>query len=160
MGFRLLWRIGSANVLTLAALVFPGPSAGPALNQTKALEAEVQPFVGTWTAVHSGTPIIVLRLRSEKGEIVGSIQVCSYNMNNSGMVDVVTDPTLSTNLPIKNITVVRRSMSFDWTDPDGDNDHWKLELTGENAGQIVWVGLPSQVKVQPIPVTRNSHKAR
>jgi hypothetical protein len=37
---------------------------------------------------------------------------------------------------------------------DGDNDHWRLELTGKNAGQIVWVDLPSDVKVQPIPVSK------
>ena len=62
---------------------------------------------GSWTAVHAGTPIIVLHLRSEKGEIVGAIQVCSYDVNTeiTGAVAVVTDPTLSKNLPITNIKV-------------------------------------------------------
>ena len=50
-------------------------------------------------------------------------------------------------------------MTFDWTNPDGDNDHWKLELTGKDAGQIVWVDLPSGVKVQPIPVDKNVSKS-
>lgn len=69
-------------------------------------------------------------------------------------IDVVTDPTLSKNLPINNIKVSSRSVSFDWKDPDGDDDHWRLELTGKNDGQIVWVDLPRDVKVQPIPVSK------
>jgi hypothetical protein len=112
--------------------------------------------------MHAGTPIIVLHLRSEKGQLVGGIQVCSYSVNSetTGTVDVVTDPTLSKRLPIQKIKVSGRSMSFDWKDPDGDNDHWRLELNGENDGQIVWVGLPSDVRVQPIPVSKNIPNTR
>ena len=51
-------------------------------------------------------------------------------------------------------------MSFDWKDPDGDDDPWKLEVNGEHDAQIVWVGLPSEVKVQPIPVTKKLPKSR
>ena len=86
--------------------------------------------------------------------------MCGYSVNTTGTVDVVTDPTLSKSLPINNIKVSGRSMSFDWTDPDGDNDHWRLELTGKNEGQIVWVGLPSDVRVQPIAVSKNIPKSR
>ena len=155
-------RIGSLTVLILTALVVTGPRAGPTLAQIKPPESEVRQFIGTWTAVHAGTPIIVLHLRSEKGELVGGIQVCSYSVNTetTGTVDVVTDPTLSTSVHIKNIKVSGKSISFDWKDPDGDNDHWRLELTGENAGQILWVGLPRDVKVQPIPVSKNIPKSR
>ena len=63
--------------------------------------------------------------------------------------------TLSKNVPINNIKISGRSISFDWTDPDGDNDRWRLELTGKNAGQIVWVDLPDDLKFQPIPVSKN-----
>jgi hypothetical protein len=162
MGFKLLAHIGSATVLTITALGFAGNWAGPTLAQIKPTGSEILPFLGTWTAVHAGTPIIVLHLRSAKGQLVGSIQVCSYSVNTetTGMVDVVTDPTLSKSLAINNIRVSGKSMSFDWKDPDGDNDHWKLELTGENDGQIVWVGLPSDIRVQPIPVSRNIPKSR
>ncbi len=162
MGFKLFWRIGSVTVLTITALVFAGHWASPTLAQIKPPESEILPFIGTWTAVHSGTPIIVLHLRPEKGQLVGGIQVCSYSVNTetSGTVDVVTDSTLSKILPINNIKVSGRSMSFDWKDPDGDNNHWRLELTGKNDGQIVWVGLPSDVRVQPIPVSKNISKSR
>src|SRR5215471_6602116 len=158
MGIKLFWRIGSLTVLILTASVVTGPRAGPTLAQIKPPESEIRQFLGTWTAVHAGTPIIVLHLRSEKGELVGRIQVCSYTVNTetSGTVDVVTDPTLSKSIPIRNIKISGKAMSFDWTDPDGDNDHWKLELTGKDTGQVVWTDLPSNVRVQPIPVTKNS----
>lgn len=121
-------------------------------------ESKIRPFIGTWTAVHAGIPIIVLHLRSEKGELVGGVQVCSYSLSGTGTVDVVTDSTLSKSLPINNIKVSGVSLSFDWTDPDGDNDHWRLELTGKNVAQIVWVGLPSDVRVQPIAVSKSTDK--
>ena len=107
MGIKLLWRIGTVTMWTITALVFNGHWAGPTLAQVKPHESEIRPFIGTWTAVHAGTPIIVLHLRSEKGELVGFIQVCSYSVNTetTGAVDVVTDPTLSKNLPINNIKV-------------------------------------------------------
>ena len=155
MKIKLFGRI--VAVLVITVFVF----ALPMLAQKKLPQSQIRPFIGTWTAVHAGTPIIVLHLRSEKGELVGDVQVCSYSVNTetTGTVDVVTDPTLSTNLPIKNIIVSGRSVSFDWKDPDGDNDHWRLELTGKDDGQIVWVDLPRDVKVQPIPVSRNTPKS-
>jgi hypothetical protein len=162
MGFKLLGRISSAAVLAIAALAFAGHWVGSTMAQIKPPETEILPFLGTWTAVHAGTPIIVLHLRSEKDQLVGGIQVCSYSVNTetTGTVDVVTDPTLSKSLPMNNIKVSGRSMSFDWKDPDGDSDHWRLELTGKNDGQIVWVGLPSDVRVRPIPVSKNIPKSR
>ena len=88
--------------------------------------------------------------------------MCSYSVNTetTGTVDVVTDPTLSRRLSMDHIKVSGRSMSFDWKDPDGDNDHWRLELTGKNDGQIIWIGLPRAVRVQPIPVSKNIPKSR
>jgi len=159
MAFKLFWRIGSVTVLTITALVFAGHWAGPTLAQTRPPKSEILPFIGTSTAVHAGTPIIVLELRSEKSALVSAIQVCGYSVNTTGTVDVVTNPTLSKSLPINKIKVSGRSMSFHWKDPDGDNDHWRLELTGKNDGQIVWVGLPSDVKVQPIAVSKNIPKS-
>jgi hypothetical protein len=162
MGLKLFWRIGSGTVLAITALVVAGHWSGPTLAQVKPPEAEILPFIGTWTAVHAGTPIIVLQLGSEKGQLAGGIQVCSYTVNTetTGAVDVVTDPTLSKSQPINNVKLSGKSVTFDWKDPDGDNDHWRLELTAENDGQIIWVGLPRDVKFQPIPVTKNTTKSR
>ena len=63
-------------------------------------------------------------------------------------------------VPMNNLEVSGTSMSFDWKDPDGDNDHWRLELTGEPDGRIVWLGLPGDVRVQPILVSKRMPKAR
>jgi hypothetical protein len=158
---KLFCRGCSVTVSIIAALVFIGLCAGSALAQVKSPESDIHPFIGTWTAVHAGTPIIVLHLRSEKGELVGGIQVCSYTVNTetTGTVGVVTDPTLSKTLPIHNVKVSGKSMSFDWKDPDGDDDHWRLQLTGTDAGQIMWVGLPNGLKAQPIPVNKNVPKS-
>ena len=160
MVIKLFWCISSVTTLTITALAFAGHWASSILAQIGPPESEIRPFIGTWTAVHDGTPIIVLHLRSEKGELVGGVQVCSYSVTSAGTVDVVTDSTLSKSFPIKNIKVSGGSISFDWTDPDGDNDHWRLELTGENAGQILCVGLPSDVRVQPIAVSKSIPKSR
>ena len=115
-GIRLFCRIAGVIVLTITASIFTGYWAGPTLAQIKPLESEIRPFLGTWTAVHAGTPIILLHLRSEKGELVGGIQVCSYSVNTetTGTADAVTDPTLSKNVSISNIKVSGRSLSFDW----------------------------------------------
>jgi hypothetical protein len=160
MRFKLFRPIGVLTAILITSLGFAGHGVGPALARLKPAESEILPFIGTWTAAHAGTPIIVLHLRSEKGQLVGDIQVCGYSVNTTGAVDVVTDPTLSKNLPINNIKVSGMAMSFDWKDPDGDNDHWRLELTGKNDGQIVWLDLPSDVKVQPIPVSKTIPKHR
>ena len=81
MGIKLFWRIGSVVVLAVTALVFTGHWAGVTVAQTKSPETDIRPFIGTWTALHDETPIIVLHLHSEKDQLVGEIQVCSYNMN-------------------------------------------------------------------------------
>ena len=152
------WGVCSVVVfLFSAALVFVGHIDGPALAQVKSPGPDIRPFLGTWTADHAGTPIIVLNLHSEKGELIGGVQVCSFNVNtqSTGTIDVVTDPKLSKAASIRNVKIAGKSMSFDWKDPDGDEDHWRLELTGKSTGQIIWVGLPSGLKVQPIAVTKN-----
>ena len=109
MKIKSFWRIVAFLVITV--FVF----ADATLGQKKPPESQIRPFIGTWTAVHDGTPIIVLHLRSEKGELVGAVQVCSYSVNTetTGTVDVVTDPTLSKNLPLNNIKISGRSVSFE-----------------------------------------------
>jgi hypothetical protein len=60
-------------------------------------------------------------------------------------------------LPLRNLIVSGKSVAFDWKDPDGDENHWKLELTGTDAGQLIWVGLPNGLKAEPIPVSRSAN---
>jgi hypothetical protein len=117
-----------------------------------------QPFVGTWTAQIDGTRIIELVLRTEKGSLAGSIRVCGFSIDTegTGKLGLVTNEKMSPDLPLRNAKVSANSVSFDWKDPDGDENHWKLELTGTDAGHLIWLHLPTGLKAEPIPVRRSS----
>jgi hypothetical protein len=143
----------SFSMVTLLSVPgFPMPAA------RVATATDLQPFAGIWTALHDGTRIVELVLRVEKGNLAGAIRICSFTINTegSGKIDQITNAKLSGDLPLRNLTVSGKSVSFDWKDPDGDENHWKLELTGTDAGRLVWVGLPSGLKADPIPVNRTS----
>ena len=65
MNIKSAWRLCGFTVLILSALVFTASIRHPALGQVKSPVSDIQPFLGTWTAVHAGTPIIVLHLQSD-----------------------------------------------------------------------------------------------
>jgi hypothetical protein len=144
----------------LTALLATNPAA-PIHAATATTESEILPFLGTWTATHSGTPIIVLTIHSANGAVSGTVQVASYNVSEvTGKVDVVTNPTLSAKSPIDAIKISGNSLSFHWKDPDGDTDHWRLDITEFNSGKITWLDLPADAKFQPIPVTKTVAKPK
>ena len=141
------------SMLTLTDIpAFPMPAA------PSAAATDLQPFTGTWTALHDGTRIVELVLRVEKGKLTGVIRICGFTIDTegSGRIDLITNEKLSGDLPLRNLKVSGKSASFDWKDPDGDENRWKLELTETDAGQLIWVGLPSGLKADPIPVNRTS----
>jgi hypothetical protein len=142
--------------LTFGISTFPHPPAQPA-----ATASSVQQFTGTWTALHDGTPIIVIELHLEKGKLVGAMRVCSFRTATEGDGEFVeiTDPALTDSLPVHNLGISGQSLSFDWKDPDGDVNHWKLEMTGKDAGRLNWIGLPNGLKAAPIPVTKEAATA-
>jgi hypothetical protein len=45
-------------------------------------------------------------------------------------------------------------------DTDGDEIHWKLEMTGANVGRLSWVGLPDGIKDVPVIVVKSERKNR
>jgi beta-lactamase regulating signal transducer with metallopeptidase domain len=122
----------------------------------------LQQFVGTWTATHEGTRFLVLELHAEKGKLAGGIKTCSFNMDMQGGTDAIeiTNERLTESLPIRNAAISGSSLSFDWKDPDGDEDHLKLEVTGAYTGRVHWVGLPDGLKVAPIPVRKDGAKGK
>lgn len=152
---RFCWVLAVAASGFLAA-AFTGVLAFPHLPVPTPASAGAQRFVGTWTAVHDATPIIVLELRPEKTKLAGTMRVCSFRTNTegSGKVIEVADPTLTDRLPVHILEISGHSLSFDWKDPDGDENHWKLEITGKDSGRLNWIGLPDGLKAEPIPVTR------
>jgi hypothetical protein len=127
-------------------------SAAPSAN----VSGEVRQFIGTWTAVHDDTPYLILELHSEKGLLVGGIKVCSFNLDMNQGTDsiMITDKSFTEVLPARNFGIYGKSLSFVWKDPDGDENHFKLEVIDANAGRLHWIGLPSELKVAPIVVTR------
>lgn len=124
----------------------------------QAPSGSTQPLVGTWTAQIDGTRIIELVLRTEKGSLTGTIRVCGFSIDTegSGKLGLVTNEKMSPDLPLRNTKVSGNSVSFEWTDPDGDENHWKLELAGSDAGRLIWLNLPTGLKAEPIPVSRAS----
>ena len=121
---------------------------------------DLQQFVGTWTASHEGTPFLILELHSEKGALAGGIRVCSFNldMKNGTNSVTITDKKFTESLPVSNLKISNKSLTFDWKDPDGDEDHWKLEVSSANVGRLSWVGLPHEMTVAPIQVSREAAK--
>ena len=121
---------------------------------------DLQQFVGTWTASHEGTPFLILELHSEKGALAGGIRVCSFNldMKNGTNNVTITDKKFTESLPVSNLKVSNKSLTFDWKDPDGDEDYWKLEVSSAKVGRLSWVGLPHEMTVAPIQVSREAAK--
>ena len=151
--FTILAVIGLSILTLVKASMLPVSEAG-----SVAAADNIQPFAGTWTALLDGTRIVELVLRVEKGSLTGAIRICGFTIDteNTGKIGLVTNEKLSPDLPLRNVKVSGKSVSFDWKDPDGDENHWKLELIETNAGRLIWVGLPTGLKAEPIPVSRTS----
>jgi hypothetical protein len=82
-------------------------------------------------------------------KLAGGISVCSFNMRMEGTRQVINivDKTLTESFPIRNLGVSGKSLSFDWKDPDGDEDHLEFEEIGTDAGRLNWVGLPNDLEL-------------
>ena len=163
-------RIGRKSGIALGAVassLLMGASMGISafslqVAQPGKASGDLQKFVGIWTATHEGTRFLVLELHVEKSKLAGGIKTCSFNMDMQGGTEdiTITNKTLTESFPIRNAAISGNSLSFDWKDPDGDEDHLKLEITGADTGRLHWVGLPDGLKVAPIPVTKDGAKAK
>lgn len=157
---KLFTAVGIVAALNLSMLpIVNGLAVFRAEARPMAAANDVQPFAGRWNALHDGIRIVELALRVEKGSLTGTIRICTFTINTEsiGKIGQVTNDKLSADLALRNLIVSGSSVAFDWKDPDGDENHWKLELTGTDAGQLIWLGLPSGLKAEPIPVRRNSN---
>jgi BlaR1 peptidase M56 len=157
------WAIVLAGVaLSLLTTTALGVSAfSLQATQAASIAVDAKQFVGTWTAEHEGTPFIVLDLRSEKGKLAGGMRMAgNFHMDNegSGVNIEITNDALLESLPVRDFRIHDKSLTFDFKDPDGDQTHWKLEVTGAGAGRLSWVGLPDGIKDVPLPVTRSPGK--
>jgi hypothetical protein len=153
LSLTILTAIGFSILILVAVPMLPVSEA-----RSVVAADNIQPFTGTWTALLDGTRIVELVLRVEKGNLTGAIRVCGFSIDTegTGKLGLVTNEKMSPDLSLRNVKISGKSVSFDWTDPDGDENHWKLELTRTDAGRLVLVGLPSGLNAEPIPVVRTS----
>jgi hypothetical protein len=157
-------RSGFSTVFVLAAFILVASSAflgfAQQASQSPAVPADINQFIGTWSAEHYGTSYFMLELHEQKGALAGGIRVCSFTTAGEGEhPDItITDKTLSPNLPIRNLVVSGKSLSFDWKDPDGDENHLKFERTAENSGRLSWHDLPADAKMPVILLTKQTLK--
>jgi hypothetical protein len=122
----------------------------------------MQAFAGTWKAVHDGKTIIVLRLQSGEEQPSGSIQVAGFQLDleGSGTILTVTDERLDSPIALQNIKLQDRALSFDFVDHDGDRDKFQMQISAANTATLQRVGLPKNLKAQPIMITRQSTFAK
>ena len=159
-----LHQNGFRTVFVLAAFVVVASSAflgfAKQASQSPVVPADINQFVGTWSAVHAGTSYFILELHKENEALAGGVRVCTFTTSGEGEhADMtITDKTLSPNLPIRNLIVSGKSLSFDWKDPDGDENHLKFERTSENSGRLNWRDLPEGAKMPVILLTRRVMK--
>jgi hypothetical protein len=155
LSFRIFAVIGFSILSLVTAPILTVAEASSVV----AVTDNVQPFAGTWTALLDGTRIVELVLRVERGNLTGTIRVCGFSIDTegTGKLGLVTNEKMSPGLALRNVKLWGKSVSFDWTDPDGDENHWKLELIRTDAGRLILVGLPSGLKAEPIPVSRTSN---
>jgi len=157
-------RNGFGTVFVLAAFLLVASSAflgfAHQASQSRPAPADIAPFIGTWSAVHNGTSYFVLELHKENETLAGGIRVCAFTMSGEGEhADVtITNETPSESLPVRNLVVSGKSLTFDWKDPDGDENHLKFERIGENSGRLDWLDLPEGVKMPVISLNRQPAK--
>lgn len=158
----LKWRLAlSAVAIVLLAMTCIGISAFSLQTAQPTKSSDLHQFVGKWTAVHEGTPFMILELRLEQDHLVGGMRMASnfhIDTDGSGPAIQITDKTLLESLPAKNFRVVGKSLIFDYKDYDGDDTHWRLELNGADSGRLSWVELPDGMKAPAIPITKEVAK--
>jgi len=158
-------QTGFTTVFVLATFILTASSAfvgfAQQASQPTAAAADSDQFAGTWSAVHAGTSYFILELHKENGTLAGGIRVCTFTTSGEGeQADMtITNKTLSESLPIRNLIVSVKSLSFDWKDPDGDQNHLKFERTTEHSGRMSWHDLPADAKMPVISLTRENTKS-
>ena len=142
-----------ASLLPNAESIAAAPFQAPLRATTP---ANLEQFVGKWTARRQALKLLVLELRLENGKLVGDMQTSSFTVDTEGTGEIleITDPNLTKPLPARNFSAQGKSLSFDWTDPDGDEVHWRFDLAETGAGSLHWVQLPNGLKMQPIMVRK------
>ena len=157
------WGVAlSAVAMVLLAMTCIGISAFSLQTAQTTKSSDLQQFVGKWTAVHDGAPFMILELKLDQDHLAGGMRMANnfhIDTDGSGPAIQITDKTLLESLPAKNFKVVGKSLTFDYKDYDGDDTHWRLDVSGSDTGRLTWVELPEGMKAPAIPVTKEAAKA-
>jgi len=151
--------MASIFVILVLAMSPTFSAFGLAAAQSPAIPADINQFVGKWSAVHNGTTYFLLELHNDNGTLAGGIRVCAFTIGEGEYPEItITNERLAESLPIRNVVISGKSLTFDWKDPDGDDNHLKFERTAENSGRLNWRELPADAKMPVIALTRQTAK--
>jgi len=152
---------GPARILVILVLTMSTVFSifGQATPKSPASPADINRFLGKWSAVHNGTTYFLLELHKDRGTLAGGIRVCAFTIGEGDHPEItITNERLGKSLPIRNVVISGKSLTFDWKDPDGDENHFKFERTEENSGRLNWRELPVDAKMPVIALTRQATK--
>ena len=150
---------GPACILILALAMSATTAFAQTPVKSPAIPADINQFVGKWSAVHNGTTYFLLEFHNDNGTLAGGIRVCAFTIGEGDHPEItITNERLGESLPIRNVAISGKSLTFDWKDPDGDENHFKFERTEENSGRLNWRELPADAKMPVIALTRQTAK--
>jgi beta-lactamase regulating signal transducer with metallopeptidase domain len=141
-----------------ASIILAASCLGISAYSLQVDHSPAQQFEGTWKAVHDGKTFILLQLHTENAHPTGTIQMAAFQLDlqGTGALVSVTDEKLGAPISLQNLKLDGKSLSFDFVDSDGDNDKWRMDLTGEDKVNFSWIGLPQELKALPIVLVKQA----
>jgi hypothetical protein len=137
----------SKKTVTLAlfscSLAFVGACIGSA--DSKGAESNNQAeFVGTWNGICGDQrPFVIVRLRAEKGQIVGTVSIGNMHGNvDGGCEEVVDDPTPEHAQQIHDAKIEGSTLSFGWGTKAGRQ--FEMKLVGNKEAELKFLGTPAE----------------
>jgi hypothetical protein len=140
----------SRKILALAllscSLAFVGASMASV--ESKGVQRSNQAaFVGTWKGIcEDKKPFVVVILREEKGQIVGTVSIGNMHGNiDGGCEEVVDDPTPEHAHEIHDAKVEGTALSFSWGKKVGYQvAKFQMNLVGSKEAELKFFGTPAE----------------
>jgi hypothetical protein len=132
-----------ALTLLYCSLAFVGACVASA--DSKEAESNNQAeFVGTWKGICGDQkPFVIVTLREEKGQIVGTVSIGNMHGNvDGGCEEVVDDPTPEHAQQIHDAKVEGSTLSFGWGTKVGRQ--FEMKLVGSKEADLKFFGTPAE----------------
>lgn len=104
-------------------------------------------FVGTWKGIcEDKKPFVILILREEKGQIVGTLSIGNMHGNvDGGCEEVVDEPTPEHAQQIHDVKVGGSTLSFSWGTKVGYQvAKFQMNLVGIREAELKFLGTPAE----------------